>query len=99
MNSFILNQAFNFYTVPNSVKITKERFKNGPAFVIGVKKYQYKNGNQIMEHPNVDLDILLKHNPNIVVVERFPEVYNPKYISSTEKDQHILQPAFIDWKD
>jgi len=51
-------------------------------FVIGVK-YSW-----------VSLEDVQEKYPN-ATIERLPEVLNPRYIHRTDRDMHILQPAFI----
>ena len=70
----------------------------GQVFVIGVAEDE------------CSLDELVRIHPQIQIVTRFPEVINPKYLRNyiyeEEGDReepdwcsHVLQPAFIQWKE
>jgi len=64
--------------------------KPGTYFVIGVKAPD--------DDEDFDNESSLEHLQDkwpTVEIERFPEVFNPKYIHSDYRHGHILQPAFV----
>lgn len=65
--------------------------KPGTYFVIGVKAPEDDDEDFDDES---SLERLQDKWPT-VEIERFPEVFNPKYINSDYRNSHILQPAFV----
>lgn len=65
--------------------------KPGTYFVIGVKA---PDEDEDFDNDESSLERLQRRFPE-AKIERFPEVYNPKYIRSDYRNSHILQPAFV----
>lgn len=65
--------------------------KPGTYFVIGVKT---PDDDDEDFDSSSSLEYLQDKYPT-VEIERFPEVYNPRYIHSDYRHSHILQPAFV----
>jgi hypothetical protein len=66
----------------------------GKYFVIGVKESGYEDEDEEGDLDESSLEEFQRKFPE-AKIERFPEVYNPKYIHSNYRDSHILQPAFV----
>ena len=65
--------------------------KLGTYFVIGVKE---PDEDEDFDNDESSLEKFQRKFPT-AIIERFPEVYNPKYIRSDYRNSHILQPAFV----
>lgn len=68
--------------------------KSGIYFVIGVKAPPPSDDPDDPFPDDSSLENFQSRFPT-ATIERFPEVVNPKYITSEYRDQHILQPAFV----
>lgn len=69
--------------------------KPGTYFVIGVKAPdEDEDEDEDFDNDESSLE-RLQHKFPEAKIERFPEVYNPKYIHSDYRNSHILQPAFV----
>ena len=66
--------------------------KPGTYFVIGVKEPDEDEDEDFNDESS--LERFQRQFPE-AKIERFPEVYNPKYIHSDYRNSHILQPAFV----
>lgn len=66
--------------------------KPGTYFVIGVKTPDEDEDEDFDDGSS--LERLQRRFPE-AKIERFPEVMNPKYLNSSYKESHILQPAFV----